>query len=363
MSTAMKNQAMSDFAKTIRDKALVLGYENCGIIPVESVADYADKLNERIDRVPMGEQQFGDLRGFASPQERFPWVKSIVVLVHRYSVYNVPPEVDGVYAKTYLFDDRLDENADAFKRRRRFGEFMDEIGVRHVTESKFGLTALRWAAVKAGLGTIRRNNFFYTPNGSYLMLEAFLIDKEAEWIDDVPVKPCPTNCRRCEEACTSKSLCAPYTMVLASCMSFQTSLSANIPGAGIPTEEMATCIGKRLYGCDACQDACPFNKDKWIGGEDFSGLDALLPSMRPERIMEMSYEQIAETLGRKFWYIEPENLWKWKLNALTVMRNDYCDRYERAVRLGLSDPVEAVREFATRVCRKLAGEGITGLDC
>lgn len=206
----MENQTMNDLAKRIREKALGLGYENCGIIPAEAVADYAEKLDERIARVPAGEMQFGKFRGLSSPQEQFPWVNSIVVLVHRYSVYSVPAELEGVYAKAYLFDDRLDENSDAYKRRQQFGEFLDEIGIRHVTESKFGLTALRWAAVKAGLGTIRHNNFFYTPNGSYLMLEAFLIDKRAEWI------------------------------------------------------------------------------------------------------MEMNYEEIGETLGKKFWYIEPENLWKWK---------------------------------------------------
>ncbi len=354
---------MNELGKTIREKALALGYENCGVIPVDAVADYAGKLDERIARIPQGEMQFGGYRGYAEPQRQFPWARSIVVLVqHRYSVYNVPSEIDGVYGKTYLFDDRLDENSGAYKRRQRFVAFLDERGIRHASESKFGLTALRWSAVKAGLGTIRRNNFFYTPNGSYVMLEAFLIDREAEWVEEVSVQPCPPNCRKCLDACDSKSLCAPYTMVLASCMSFQTSLAANIPGAGVPTDEMVSCIGKRLYGCDACQDACPFNKDKWTGGEDFPGLEALLPSLRPERIMEMSYEEIGATLGRKFWYIEPTNLWKWKLNALTVMYNGYREKYKPAIRLGLSDPVEVVREFAERICRRLTEDGIEESD-
>lgn len=346
----------NDLARTIREKALELGYENCGIVPVEAVADYEDKLNERIARVPMGEIQFGKLRGLARPQDHFSWAKSIVVLVNRYSVYNVPEEIDGMYAKLYLFDERLDEHSDGMRRRLRFIEFLNDSGIQHATESKFGLTALRWAAVKAGLGIIRRNNFFYTENGSYVFLDAFLIDHDTEWIDNISLKPCPENCTKCCDGCPSKSLCAPYTMTLSNCVSFQTSLSANIPEMGVPPDEMIACINKRLYGCDVCQDVCPFNKDKWIGGKDFPGLDTLVPSMCPERIMEMTYEEIAVTLGKKFWYVEPQNLWKWKLNALTVMQNDYRDAYQPAIRLGLTDPVENVRDFTKRVCQKLADD-------
>lgn len=349
---------MNDLAQTIRDKALALGYDNCGIVKINAVADYHRQLEERMKSIPKGKMQFGRFRGLGRPQKRFPWAKSIIVFTIPYTNYSVPNVLQDRYAKAYLFDIRLDEHTAEFQRRRLFSEYLDEIGVKHVGEEKFGITALRLAAQKAGLGFVRRNNFFYSAqHGSYLFLDAFLIDRELECIETAaPEKPCPPNCDRCIEACPSKSLTAPFTMSLTRCVSFQTSFSADVPCMGVPSDAMVEQIGCRLYGCDVCQDVCPFNKDKMVGGQDFPGLVELLPHMSPQRIMEMSYDEIGKTLGNKFWYVGPKKLWKWKLDALTVMMNDFRHEYAESIRLGLKDRFAKVRTFAKKVCRKLEGK-------
>ncbi len=337
----------------IREKALELGYEDLGIIKVGALAGFREKLEERISRIPMGEQIYGRFRSYADPSADNPNIKSIIVGIVPMYRYNVPAGFEGVYGKAYMFDSRTDEQAPYFKVRREFSTFLETLGLTCTLGGGHGIPApARWAAYQAGLGLIRQNNFFYTQNGSYHRIDMLAVDRELELIRDVKLKECSKDCNKCIEACPTHTLNAPYTMSMIGCASFQTSLSANM-GMGVPSPEMAEQIGCRLYGCDVCQDVCPHNKGKWKGGEDFPGLETLAASMRPERIMEMSYEEIGRTLAPKYWYIKQQNLWKWKLNALTVMTNGYNGKYETAIKVGLEDPNETVRNFTRRTCSKL----------
>jgi epoxyqueuosine reductase len=93
-----------------------------------------------------------------------------------------------------------------------FDAYLLSLNLKIETEREFGITALRWAAYKAGLGTIRKNNFFYTDNGSWVYLEAWLTDAEMELKHENDQKPCPPECNKCIASCPTKSLCEPYTM-------------------------------------------------------------------------------------------------------------------------------------------------------
>jgi len=337
----------------IREKALELGYEDCGIIKVGSLAGYLDKLEERISRIPMGEEIYGRFRSYADPAASNPLIKSIVVAIVPIYKYNVPDEFDGAYGKVYMFDSRKDERAPFFRIRQELSSFLESLGMTCISGIDSGFVApARWAAYKAGLGVIRRNNFFYTENGSYNYIEMFAVDRELELIRDIMPKACPEGCGKCIRACPTCTLCAPYTMSMIECVAFQTSLSANF-AMGIPSSETAEQIGRRVYGCDDCQDVCPFNKGRWTGGGDFPGLDALAVSMRPENIMRMSYEEIGRILGPKYFYIKAENLWKWKLNAITSLMNSQRGEYHTAIKSGLDDSDEKVRDFSRAVCSKL----------
>ncbi|MBM4341259.1 MAG: hypothetical protein FJ110_17150 [Deltaproteobacteria bacterium] len=155
----------------IREKALELGYKDCGIIRVGALAGFREKLEERISRIPMGEQIYGRFRSYADPSAENPDIKSIVVTIGPTYRYNVPAEFDGVYGKSYMFDPRTDERAPFFKIRREFSAFLESLGLKCMLGGSFGIQApARWAAYQAGLGIIRQNNFFYTQNGSYVRI-------------------------------------------------------------------------------------------------------------------------------------------------------------------------------------------------
>ena len=252
-----------------------------------------------------------------------------------------------------MIDSRLDEQSEGWARRVAFEKYLEALEIKNLNEPKFGVTSLRLAASKAGLGIIRTNNFFYTENGSSITINAWLIDKELELIDSVELKKCPQHCGKCIEACPTKALSAPFTTSLFDCVSFITTLSVS-KGMGLPSAKHQREIGCRIYGCDACQDACPFNKNKWQGGRDFPGLNEIAKNLLPKNIMAMNYSEMASVLAPKFWYISVPNLWKWKINALIAMSNGYCDAYEEPIKLGLIDTNRRVRHLAKQICKKHA---------
>ena len=344
---------MSELALQIREKALSLGYVSCGIVKVDDVAEYASKLRERMSTVRWGWLQFRQFLIFAHPQKANGWAKSIVITLNDNTVYNIPDELRGLYAKDFLVDSRLNEQSDGWVRRSAFEKYLKDMNIHNLNEPKFGITALRWAAAKAGLGIIRNNNFLYTENGSAITIDAWLIDKELEMIDNVELKKCPEHCGKCIEACPTKALSAPFTTSLFDCVSFITTLSVE-KGMGLSSAQKQKEIGCRIYGCDECQDACPFNKGKWTGGRDFPCLNELSEKLLPEKIMEMDYSEMANILAPKFWYIGVRNLWKWKINALIAMSNGYCGVYEKPIKLGLVDSDRRVRRLANQICKKHA---------
>ena len=137
----------------IREKALKLGYEDCGIIRVGALDGYREKLEERISRIPMGEKIYGRFRSYADPSADNPKIKSIIVAIVPSYRYNVPGEFDGAYGKVYMFDTRTDEQAPFFRIRREFSTFLESLGLTCTLGGSHGITApARWAAYQAGLG-------------------------------------------------------------------------------------------------------------------------------------------------------------------------------------------------------------------
>ncbi|GHS85005.1 Fe-S oxidoreductase [Synergistales bacterium] len=333
----------------IRQKARSLGIEKCGVIKPEDMLDYADKLRERMSRIPDGEAVYGRFVGFADVRRSFPWAKSIVVAVTRYGRYVIPEAARARYGKSYLTDSRFNPDSPERKILNSFGAYLEELGLKTAFNEHPGLTAMRWAAHKAGLGIIRRNNFFYTEKGSWHTITAWITDGEMELTERHDLKECPSDCNRCIKACPTKSLSMPYTMNMATCVSKLTTSNDQNSYDDATNGQ----IGAWIYGCDACQDACPMNRDKWSEADDFPGLEDLSPFLSPEKILAATYEEIERVLSRKFFYINKESLWRWKLNAINAMVNDYRNVFAPLIENALRDEYPIVRERAKRALEKI----------
>lgn len=114
----------------------------------------------------------------------------------------------------------------------------------------------RYWAQQAGLGWIGKHTQLILPHaGSYFFLGEIIIDAELDTYDKLMSKNYCGKCTKCLDACPTSALEAPYTLDCNRCLSYLTIENRE----EIPFESKQT-IGNRIYGCDECQKACPWNR-------------------------------------------------------------------------------------------------------
>jgi epoxyqueuosine reductase len=378
-------------ARQIRRKALELGIAALGVARVQAMDGCQARVEERIALAPGGAGMYRRLAPLIDVGRTRPWAGSIVVAAMDIARYRVPEAASGRWGRLYLADSRRNPAAPESAMIRALSAFMEDRGLKIEWNEHPGVTALRWAARAAGLGVIRRNNFFYAGRlGSFASLTAWVADREMELPGDDGLEPgsdsdglsdsaapeeagsggpepggssdaaataggggpCPDGCGLCQAACPTGALMGPWLMTPDRCVSPLTSL--NDPVEIDPAVERA--MGGWLYGCDACQEACPRNKaPAKAGREDFPGLSDLAPLLTAEAVAAMGYGEIAQRLAPKFFYIGDQSLWRWKLNAIRVLVNTASPAAPRILAdLAAGDPHPIVRRRAERGLAELS---------
>ena len=334
--------------KSIQDKALEFGYEKCGIVRIQDLEGYDKCLVERINKVPESKTFYQNQSRLTHLPEQYPWAKSVIVVVSHYGHYMVPEQLKGHIGKHYIFDGRINTESQEFKRSVEMEQFLQDLGLKTASNRKFGIVGLRWAAMKAGLGIIRRNNFFYTESGSWVELEAWITDRDMELVETTNLPSCPEGCSNCAKACPTCSLSSPYTMNPISCVSFLTTFG----GRDLPNNPYGKSFGTWIYGCDACQDACPMNRGKWTENDEFPGVSEISLCLTPENIMKMEEEFYKDNIQTKFFYLSQDELWKWKVNVLNFMRNNYQKNYRQYIINACNHENEKISDLAQLICKE-----------
>lgn len=332
----------SELSAAIGRKALELGYNRCGIIRIQDMKGYAEKLAKRSEEYPGARPLLDQLAGFADAKMMRPWAESIVVLAKSFGHYAIPEHLRGQIASAYLCNWPDAEGTVDYRNKQAFGDYLKALGIRAETDTKAGLTAARFAAMQAGIGTIRKNNFLYTEDGSFVYLTGWLIDTPLEHKENTRLKPCPEGCRKCIDACPAKAMKGPYSMHPFMCISFKTGLG----GDDLTTDPQSASMGSWIFGCDLCQLACPFNNASRKASKECPGLADFSRKVSLTQIIDMNYDELEELFAARFWYISKERLWKWKVNVLNAMKNQYKSEFLPWILKARNDSAEQVRNMA-----------------
>lgn len=141
-----------------------------------------------------------------------------------------------------------------------------------------------WAK-KAGLGWIGKNtNLINKNSGSFFFLAELIVDLDLEY-DKAPTRDHCGTCTRCIDACPTGAIVGPYVVDGSRCISYLTiELKNELPA------EFAGKTDNWMFGCDICQDVCPWNKFSIINNEPAFQPHPDLLGMRKQDWQEISEE-------------------------------------------------------------------------
>jgi len=241
---------------TIKSIATALGFSFCGISKAEFLEEEAPNLEAWLKRGYQGKMQYleNHFDKRLDPTKLVPGAKSVVSLV-----YNYYPQKDLIgenklkiakyaYGEDYhlVIKDKLKIFLD---------KIQEEIGEVHgrVFVDSAPVMERQWAA-KAGVGWIGKNSLLLNKDlGSFFFLAELILDLELE--PDGPAKNYCGTCTACIDACPTDAIHDPYVIDSTKCISYLTiELKDSIP------DEFKGKMENWIFGCDICQDVCPWNR-------------------------------------------------------------------------------------------------------
>jgi epoxyqueuosine reductase len=243
----------------IRQRALELGFDDCRFTSADSPASAAQFQNW------LAAKKFGEMAWIErnaekriEPQKILAGARSVVVLAASYFSESPKPKVQspksGVVARYARFDDYHDILAERLKLLTHCIDSMADRKVRSLWYVDTGPILERDFAQRAGLGFVgKHTNLISRKLGNWIFLAEILTTLELE--PDAPEQNHCGKCSRCISACPTNAITAPFELDARRCISY---LTIELKGA-IPVE-FRRAIGNRIYGCDDCLAACPWNR-------------------------------------------------------------------------------------------------------
>jgi epoxyqueuosine reductase len=247
----------SAYSEFIKAEAKKLGFMFCGIAKAEFLEDEAPRLENWLNNKMHGEMQYMEnhFDKRLDPRLLVDGAKSVLSLGVNY--YTEDIQTDPLAPKISKYAYGIDYHTvikDKLKQLLQIiNDNIGEVGGRAFVDSAPVLDRA-WAQ-KSGMGWIGKNtNLINKQSGSFFFLAELIIDLELEYDIEPTADHCGT-CTRCIDACPTDAIVGPYVVDGSRCISYLTiELKNEIP------QEFKGKMDNWMFGCDICQDVCPWNR-------------------------------------------------------------------------------------------------------
>lgn len=280
----------NNYSQLIKAEAARLGFSYCGISKAEFLEEEAPRLEKWLKENRHGKMQYMEnyFDKRLDPRLLVEGAKSVISLLLNYYPEkkqvdeNAPKISKYAYGKDYhlVIKEKLKEL------HRCITEQIGEVGGRAFVDSA-PVMDKAWAK-KSGLGWIGKNaNLITTKNGSFFFIAELILDLELEY--DTEIKDYCGTCTRCMDACPTQAITSPHVVDGSKCISYFTiELKENIP------TEMAGKFQNWAFGCDVCQDVCPWNRFSKAHNEPLLAANSTLLEMTKNDWEEITEEVFAK---------------------------------------------------------------------
>lgn len=252
MTTAEKH------AQLLKSTAKRLGFDFCGIAKAEFLESEAPRLEDWLNRNYQGKMAYlaNHFDKRLDPTKLVDGAKTVVSLVYNYyPEKQLPHQPEDIKLAKYAYGADYHDVIKA-----KLTEFLEvlreevgEINGRSFVDSA-PIMERQWAQ-RAGLGWIGKNSLLLNREmGSFFFLAELIIDLEATPDSPLAKDYCGT-CTACIDACPTDAIVQPEVIDASKCISYLTiELKEAIP------DEFAGKMENWVFGCDICQDVCPWNR-------------------------------------------------------------------------------------------------------
>jgi epoxyqueuosine reductase len=246
----------------IKEKARDLGFDLVGVAPV-GPSDYGGFYENWLAQGYAGEMAYltrpDAVAKRRDPRMIMPATRSIVVVALNYYQGAVETPADGRRGRVARYAWGDDYHDLMWARLEELAAFIQtEVGrpVGHRRYVDTGPLLEREMAVRAGLGWFGKNTMLINPRlGSWLLLGELLLDLELACDTPFTADYCGT-CTRCIEACPTRCILPDRTLDASRCISY---LTVELKSEDVPVK-LRPQIGDWVFGCDVCQQVCPWNR-------------------------------------------------------------------------------------------------------